>query len=211
MLKTNEELMERFIVALKELTERVVLFQSNRENKEHDYIERLREHNAIKKEEQAAKAAPTRSRHKGYTVVQGPRKKGYKLFANEAVEIYHAGGSYTKIADYYGVHPVTVAEIKTGRTWWKVTGHPKHPDVVRNQQRDKIARINKKESSDQATVKKRKLGEEDVMEIYTSPASAPVLARRYGISPTTVAQIRNGRLWSRVTGHAKPKRNKKKK
>lgn len=47
---------------------------------------------------------------------------------------------------------------------------------------------------------KRKLTAEQACAISTSPRSAAQLAAEYGVSRTTITDIRKGRLWRRVTG-----------
>lgn len=46
-----------------------------------------------------------------------------------------------------------------------------------------------------------KLTEEQVLEIYHSPESNRKLAKKYGVGPTAIGSIKNGKKWASVTGH----------
>ena len=55
-----------------------------------------------------------------------PRKKGKKLYQNEVMAIYkNKSSSAVDLADRYNVDPVTIYDIKRGKTWSKLTGHQK--------------------------------------------------------------------------------------
>lgn len=101
---TDEELMERFVVAMRLLVDRVHQIQMKREMKP-----------------RSTGLHPIRRRKRG--PAKSPRKKGYKLYAEEALAIYKSKEPIRIIAKKYGVHPVTVNEIKNGRTWSILTGH----------------------------------------------------------------------------------------
>jgi hypothetical protein len=50
------------------------------------------------------------------------RKRG-KLTATKALIIYKSRLPHTELARRYGVHHVTIGDIKHGRSWKHVTGH----------------------------------------------------------------------------------------
>jgi len=52
------------------------------------------------------------------------RKRG-KLNATKALIIYKSRLPHVELARRYGVHHVTISDIKSGRSWRKVTGHGK--------------------------------------------------------------------------------------
>lgn len=93
---TDEELMERFVVAMRLLVDRVHEIQMKREMK------------------------PIRRRKRGPE--EKPRKKGRKLYAAQALAIFKSRAPVKDLAEKYDVHTVTVNEIKRGRTWSKLTG-----------------------------------------------------------------------------------------
>jgi len=51
------------------------------------------------------------------------KKKRGKLNAAKALKIYKSRLPHTELARRYGVHHVTVGDIKNGRSWTRVTGH----------------------------------------------------------------------------------------
>jgi hypothetical protein len=52
---------------------------------------------------------------------------GKKLTPKDALDIYNEDRmSYEDIAAIYDVSPVTISQIKSGGTWWKVTGHKRN-------------------------------------------------------------------------------------
>ena len=79
-----------------------------------------------------------------------------------------------ELAKTFSVHPNTLLSIKKGRTWAGIG-----PDLSLRSW----------------------LTDEDVLDIYHSIESGTVLAKRYGTTPTTVSNIRNGKTRSAVTGH----------
>lgn len=70
-----------------------------------DWLNKYRAKYAEKKEE-----APT-------------KKKRGKLNAAKALKIYKSRLSHVELARRYGVHYVTIGDIKHGRSWTRVTGH----------------------------------------------------------------------------------------
>jgi hypothetical protein len=52
---------------------------------------------------------------------QGWNSGGCKLMEHEVLAIFHAKGSYRSLGREYGVHYVTVADIKKRRTWRHLT------------------------------------------------------------------------------------------
>lgn len=55
------------------------------------------------------------------------KKKRGKLNAANALKIYKSRLSHVELARRYGVHYVTISDVKHGRSWNSVTGHPKAP------------------------------------------------------------------------------------
>lgn len=108
------------------------------------------------------------------------------LTPEEALEIYarsHAGESQVEIAKAFVVSQGTVSGIKRGYYWNKVTGHQRTRPLSRNQQRN--------------------------MDIYSAywdhKIPVPEIAATYGLSLTSVYDIRNGKTGSGYTGHPNPK------
>jgi hypothetical protein len=51
------------------------------------------------------------------------KKKRGKLNAAKALKIYKSRLSHVELARRYGVHYVTISDVKHGRSWTHVTGH----------------------------------------------------------------------------------------
>lgn len=58
-------------------------------------------------------------------VKQKPRKARGQLNAAKALKIYKSRLPSSELARRYNVHRVTISDIKSGRSWNAVTGHPK--------------------------------------------------------------------------------------
>lgn len=58
-------------------------------------------------------------------VEQKPRKARGQLNAAKALKIYKSRLPTAELARRYSVHRVTISDIKSGRSWNAVTGHPK--------------------------------------------------------------------------------------
>lgn len=54
---------------------------------------------------------------------QKPKKKRGKLNAAKVLKIYKSRLPQAELARRYGVHHVTIADVKHGRSWRHVTGH----------------------------------------------------------------------------------------
>ena len=60
-----------------------------------------------------------------YRGVPTIKKTRGRLNAAKALKIYKSRLSHVELARRYGVHHVTISDIKHGRTWANVTGHMK--------------------------------------------------------------------------------------
>ena len=61
-------------------------------------------------------------------IEQKPREKGLKLTRADALDIYNEDRlSQAELAKIYSVSMSTIAQIKQGFTWWRVTGATPHP------------------------------------------------------------------------------------
>ena len=115
----------------------------------------------------------------------------YVLTPEEALEIYkqaHAGVKQVDIAREFVVSQATVSGIKRGYYWTEVTGHERTRPMTARQDK--------------------------VIEIYSAywEEKRPVheIAARFGVSLTTVYDIRRGRTGSKYTGHPNPMVRKRK-
>ena len=67
--------------------------------------------------------------HHAIETEEPPRKDDrgkHKLTAAQALKIYKSRLPHVELARRYDIHYVTVSDIKHGRSWNKVTGHPKY-------------------------------------------------------------------------------------
>ena len=72
------------------------------------------------------KPAPEQSKTIVKRNTSWPQEKGRKLTREEVLEIFKEDRlTHKEIAEYFGVSDATVAHIKNGNTWWKVTGLPR--------------------------------------------------------------------------------------
>lgn len=60
----------------------------------------------------------------------------------------------------------------------------------------------------QRTIGRRKLTDQEVIRIYNEARGTPKtnreIAERYGVHPSTVSSLKNGRTWGHLTGHPHP-------
>jgi hypothetical protein len=113
------------------------------------------------------------------------------LTPEDVLDIYElawSGDNQTQIAKDYAVSQATVSGIKLGYYWNEVTGHERHRPLTPRQER--------------------------IMDIYSaywdSKRTVPDIAAEYGVSLSTVYDIRRGLVGARVTGHpTTPKIRKK--
>ena len=101
---------------------------------------------------------------------------GIKLTPEQALEIFHAEGFHYKIADKFGVSYHVVSKIKSGHYWSAVTKHVASP-------------------------RKPRLSKETVLKIYNAEGFQREIAKMFNTSITTVAEIRSGKRYSKITGH----------
>ena len=113
------------------------------------------------------------------------------LTAEDARDIYdraHAGEKQVDIARDHVVSQGTVSGIKRGYYWNEVTGHERTRPLTARQDR--------------------------IMDIYAEywekKQPVPVIAARFGVSLSTVYDIRNGMTGARFTGHPNPRQRKRK-
>lgn len=112
------------------------------------------------------------------------------LTPEDVMDIYdraHSGDKQVKIAADYSVSQATVSGIKRGYYWNEITGHVRTRPLSNRQDR--------------------------IMEIYAEywerKVSVPDIAARFGVSLTTVYDIRNGKTGAKLTGHPNPKIRKR--
>jgi len=121
-------------------------------------------------------------------LVSGKRLQGEacwkaKLTDEDAMQIATCTGSRKDIAKRHGVSVSTVNQIKNGAIWSHVTGIEQKPANW--------------------------LLAEQAVEISMDKRRICVIAKEYGVSPSLVCAIKNGRRWSSVTGiKYQPKRRK---
>lgn len=56
----------------------------------------------------------------------GEQQSNTKLTNEAVLLIYRHNAKTKKIADGFGISTHAVLDIKRGRTWWHITGHPRH-------------------------------------------------------------------------------------
>lgn len=107
------------------------------------------------------------------------------LTPEDALDIYtraHSGESQTQIAKDHVVSQATVSSIKHGYYWNDVTGHMRSRRSARH---ERILSI--------------------YAEYWEKKQPVPAIAERFGVSLTTVYDIRNGTVGAKLTGHPNPK------
>jgi len=97
-----------------------------------------------------------------------------KLTADQVREIRLDSRTAEEIARSYAVSPVTVSSIRRGRTW----GDLQSPQILVRHP--------------------RKLTKEQVLEIRSDPRGARRLSRAYGVSQSTILEIRRREIWKHV-------------
>jgi hypothetical protein len=125
------------------------------------------------------------------TVENGTSPRGEKhghavVDEKTAAEIFSAPGRDIEVADRFGVSRHLVTLIRTGRSWTHLTGG------VKGFRADKGFKGEEHHAA--------KLTDEAVIDIFTSPARPSHLAATYGISLSTVGDIRKRRTWRHITG-----------
>lgn len=98
------------------------------------------------------------------------------------------GAKVSELAFEYGVSTMTIRRILSGERWGKLTG--RGTDSRR-------AGGPKRKGNGLTT-----LTDEDVMAIYTSTDAQKDIALDFGVSRSTVNNIKRGYSWNQVTGHA---------
>lgn len=114
------------------------------------------------------------------------------LTPEDVLDIYdraHSGDKQSKIASDYSVSQATVSGIKRGYYWNEVTGHVRTRPLSARQ--DRILDI--------------------YSEYWDKKQPVPEIAARFGVSLTTVYDIRNGKIGHKITGHPNPKLRKPRK
>lgn len=108
------------------------------------------------------------------------------LTAEDALDIYtraHSGEKQVDIAKDHVISQATVSGIKRGYYWNQVTGHERFRPLTTRQ--DRIRDI--------------------YAEYWDNKLPVPEIAARFGVSLTTVYDIRNGKTGAKLTGHPNPK------
>lgn len=112
-------------------------------------------------------------RHGTFPVLE--QRPGAKLTRAQAIEIASSIRRVGELARAYGVSPSCIHDIRVGRSWEAVTREVRRKTYPRGA---------------------CKLQEAEAQAILDDPHTpATVLARRYGISPFTVRNIRKRRAW----------------
>lgn len=93
-----------------------------------------------------------------------------------AVKIAKEYGTAKEIAKKFNVSETVVYHVKNGDTWNEYT-------------KDVLTPLSKK----------KKLNKEDIIDIYTSSLNGAKISKKYNISPNTVYDIRNKRIWLNIT------------
>ena len=113
------------------------------------------------------------------------------LSPEDALDIYtraRSGEKQKDIAKDHVISQATVSGIKCGYYWNEVTGHERTRPLSERQLR--------------------------VLDIYSEywdkKQPVPAIAERFGVSTTTVYDIRNGTIGAKLTGHPNPKIRKRK-
>ena len=119
-----------------------------------------------------------RERGPNGTAPRGENAWCAKLTNCEVLALYKDERPWEVLAKAYKITLHNVQQIKNGRTWNSVTGHPKWVIKHRSQ---------------------TYLKEEQVKEVYLDPSSYAILAKRYGISPATVHNIKMRKTWKQLT------------
>jgi len=99
-----------------------------------------------------------------------------RITVETALSIYQDQRSYSQIADDHKTNIKMVSDIKNGITWRHVTAH------------DPMNRRTK-----------YKINAEIAQQIYLAAGSQRSIAKRFGVSNDTVAEIKSGRRWSEAT------------
>lgn len=115
--------------------------------------------------------------------VTGKVFKPQKIKDELAVKIFNDTGlTNRELAIKYAVRQTTVYNIKRGFTFTSATGAKRHPII-----------------SNKVKGNSFYLGEEMVIEIFKSEGSPKKLAKRFGVSPMTVYEIKKGKRWGDIT------------
>ena len=114
------------------------------------------------------------------------------LTPEDALDIYeraHAGERQASIAEDHVISQATVSGIKCGYYWNDVTGHERTRPLTAQQ--------------------------EKTLAIYSAywdrKLPVPAIAQEFGVSRSTVYDIRNGTTRAQITGHPHPKPRKRSK
>lgn len=108
------------------------------------------------------------------------------LTPEDVLDIYersHSGESQTDIAKDHMISQATVSGIKRGYFHTEITGHERFYPPTERQER--------------------------ILDIYSEywdkKVPVPEIAAKFGVSLSTVYDIRNGSVGAKVTGHPRPK------
>lgn len=107
------------------------------------------------------------------------RRPGAKLTRALAREICQRSETADVLAKEYGISPITIMQVRTGRTWASVTGDVRQSSYKRKGEKHHGA----------------KLTAEDARAIFVSSESQRALAKRYGVDKATIQHIKQGKIW----------------
>ena len=117
----------------------------------------------------------------------------------QALEILSSNEGSSQLAQRLGVKRQVVADVRMGHTWCHL---PRTKVWTQNELRLLGWTLEKREKAGDLVRGTRhrdaKLTEKDVIEIRLSPARHVDLAKKYGVHPTTIINIRQGTTWRHV-------------
>jgi hypothetical protein len=113
---------------------------------------------------------------------RGENSWSAKLTNAQVLLLYKDQRPWDELAVAYGITPHNVQQIKNGRTWNSVTGHPKF--IIKHRSRGYLT-------------------EKQVKELFLDPSPNAALARKYDVCDATVHNIKNRKTWRHVTDQAK--------
>lgn len=115
---------------------------------------------------------------------KGERHGNATLNENQVREILHSSLNNCVLARQYGVGREAIRDIRRGRNWKYIQrpGYVQQVEISLKGEYNPLAKLN----------------EEQVREILCSSLKGSMLARRYGVTRTTISDIRRGRRWKHI-------------
>lgn len=110
----------------------------------------------------------------------GEDHPGAVLSNKDVISIFLSSKTYLDLAKEFHVSQSSIGRIKTGDGWGPVTHDLTKPHRL---------------------LGSSKITNTEVLEIYRSPENNTHLSAKYGVSNSTIWQLKNGKTWSSITGH----------